>query len=298
MTDRKSSKSQLKQEEINTLLNHFPQGLVTFDVETTGLSPWHHEIIEIAAIKLKPTGSLDTYHQLFQPRELISHEIIEIHGIHNEDLVGSPRVEEKLHEFISFVADMPLMAHNAPFDCGFILKHAQEAKIAPPNSIVFDSLIALRDLYKKSPIKPDSFKLSSLADFFNIELEHHRALDDAMATLCAMAKALVEKEPNKTPGRLGPLNQISMEVSDRLKPLAQKLKAAIEKKEVILILYDGGSHRGKFRPVRPIALLPSSNGSALYAQCELEDFSKSFSLKKIKSIKWKDELEEGDRCAD
>jgi DNA polymerase-3 subunit epsilon len=95
---------------------------IVFDTETTGLSPESGDkIVEIGAIELinhVPTGR--SYHQYVNPERDIPEEAIEIHGLTNEFLKDYPAFREVAKDFLEFIGDDKLIAHNASFDIKFI----------------------------------------------------------------------------------------------------------------------------------------------------------------------------------
>src|SRR4051812_36446666 len=99
---------------------------VVFDLETTGLSPWGgDEIIEIGAMKLfgNEIDEVNIFHSLVNPRRLISEEATKINGITNEMVAGAPALDEVFPKFLEFVGNAWLVAQNAKFDMGFLMKH-------------------------------------------------------------------------------------------------------------------------------------------------------------------------------
>jgi DNA polymerase-3 subunit epsilon len=95
---------------------------VLFDTETTGLEPWlGHRIIEVAALELLndlPTGR--HFHALIHPEREIPEDATRIHGFTLTDLADRPRFAEIVDELLEFFGDDKLIAHNAPFDFGFL----------------------------------------------------------------------------------------------------------------------------------------------------------------------------------
>ena len=95
---------------------------ILFDTETTGLDPLNGDrIIEIAALELEhdlPTGR--QFHRLIDPERDIPEEAARVHGFTSGDLVGKPRFIDIADDLLDFVGDAPLIAHNAPFDFGFL----------------------------------------------------------------------------------------------------------------------------------------------------------------------------------
>ena len=95
---------------------------VLFDTETTGLDPLTGDrIIEIAALELfndLPTGR--HVHRLIHPERDIPADATRVHGITLDKLIGQPRFAEIVDEVLDFFGNDPLVAHNAPFDFGFV----------------------------------------------------------------------------------------------------------------------------------------------------------------------------------
>ncbi|WP_428486885.1 DNA polymerase III subunit epsilon [Rhodopila sp.] len=95
---------------------------VLFDTETTGLDPLNGDrVIEVAALELindLPTGR--HFHALIHPQRDIPPEAARVHGMSLNDLAGKPLFAEVARELADFLADSKLIAHNAPFDFGFL----------------------------------------------------------------------------------------------------------------------------------------------------------------------------------
>ena len=95
---------------------------VLFDTETTGLDPLSGDrVIEVACLELVrelPTGVV--FHRLIDPERDIPPEATRVHGFSRADLAGKPRFAEIADELLAFLGDDPLIAHNAPFDFGFL----------------------------------------------------------------------------------------------------------------------------------------------------------------------------------
>ena len=95
---------------------------IVLDTETTGLDPRSgHRLIELACLELEdfiPTGK--SFHRYIHPQRDIEAEAQAVHGISIEFLKDKPRFEEVCDEFLEFVGDTPLIAHNAGFDRNFV----------------------------------------------------------------------------------------------------------------------------------------------------------------------------------
>ena len=152
---------------------------VVFDIETTGLNSHTNKIIEIGAVKIKAGRIVDRYSQLINPGISIPYHITEITSITNEQVANQPKIDEVIGKFVEFIGDAVLVAHNAPFDMGFIKRDIKEYLNIDLESSVIDTLQMARDLF------PD-FKKYGLGDLnksLGLALEkHHRAVDDSQAT--------------------------------------------------------------------------------------------------------------------
>ena len=152
---------------------------VVFDIETTGLNSHTNKIIEIGAVKIKAGRIIDRYSQLINPGISIPYYITEITSITNEQVANQPKIDEVIGKFVDFIGDAVLVAHNAPFDMGFIKRDIKEYLNIDLENSVIDTLQMARDLF------PD-FKKYGLGDLnksLGLALEkHHRAVDDSQAT--------------------------------------------------------------------------------------------------------------------
>ena len=96
------------------------QDYTVVDLETTGLSPRTDKIIEIGAVKIKNRKITDRYSTFIDPQEKLSDEIVELTNITDKMLEGQRTIDVVLPEFMDFVGDAVLVAHNASFDTGFV----------------------------------------------------------------------------------------------------------------------------------------------------------------------------------
>ena len=100
---------------------------IVFDTETTGLNPAGGDrIVEIGCIEMfnrVETGR--SFHAYFNPQRAMPVEAEAVHGLSNLFLSAQPLFEDKVEELIEFLADSPLVAHNASFDFGFLNNELQ-----------------------------------------------------------------------------------------------------------------------------------------------------------------------------
>ena len=152
---------------------------VVFDIETLGLNSHTNEIIEIGAVKIKGGRVTDRYSQLINPGRPIPYHISEITSITDDQVADKPKIDQVIGEFVKFVGDAVLVAHNAPFDMGFIKRDVKKYLNIDYKCSVIDTLQMARDLF------PDlkRFGLGDLNKALGLSLEkHHRAVDDSQAT--------------------------------------------------------------------------------------------------------------------
>ena len=152
---------------------------VVFDIETTGLNSHTNEIIEIGAVKIKAGRIVDRYSQLINPGRPIPYHITEITSITDEQVANEPKIDEVIGKFVDFIGDAVLVAHNAPFDMGFIKRDIKKYLNIDYQCSVIDTLQMARDLF------PDlkKYGLGDLNKTLGLALEkHHRAVDDSQAT--------------------------------------------------------------------------------------------------------------------
>lgn len=97
--------------------------IVIFDLETTGLSPAYHEIIQIAGVRMRG-GCIQeqaSFATFVKPVQRIPPFITAYTGITQAQVQGAPGAVEALREFSRFAGDSILVAHNGQrFDMPFI----------------------------------------------------------------------------------------------------------------------------------------------------------------------------------
>lgn len=292
MQNRPQNNIEISKKEIDILLEAFPKGVVAFDLEMTGLSPVFDKIIEIAAVRISSDGVVDTFHEMINPLIPIPDYTIQYHQITNEMVRDCPTLKKPLKDFADFFGNLPLIAHNAKFDMGFIVRGHHEYNYAFSLSDIFDSCKFSRAMYKtEKENKPENFKLSTLAEFYKFNFTHHQALDDAVISLKVFCACLVRykdytgKRTFKDLGYLFKFNSFKKPTEYLLPKKLQPIKEKLRSREVIHIKYKGSSTGDNFRPVRPIAIMPMPQGLILYGECGLTKLNKHFMVKKIKDLK-------------
>jgi DNA polymerase-3 subunit epsilon len=159
---------------------------VTFcvvDLETTGGSAADGDrITEVGAVKVRGGEVLGEFQTLVNPRTSIPAFIAVLTGISNSMVADAPPIGSVLPAFLEFAAGSVLVAHNAPFDVGFLRRMAQEQGVAWPDFEVVDTVPLARRVVTRD--EAPNHKLSSLARVFRSgTTPNHRALADARATV-------------------------------------------------------------------------------------------------------------------
>lgn len=190
---------QLTLDDVGTPLSDVT--FVVVDLETTGGTPADCEITEIGAVKVRGGEVLGEFQTLVDPGGPVPPYIQVLTGITTAMLVGAPRIETVLPSFLEFARDSVLVAHNAPFDIGFLKAAAARTGHAWPGNKVLDTVRLARRAVTRDEVP--NHKLSSLAALFGASVTpNHRALSDARATVDVLHALL---------GRLGPLGVTHLE---------------------------------------------------------------------------------------
>jgi DNA polymerase-3 subunit epsilon len=174
---------------------------VVVDLETTGGSPKDSAITEIGAVKIRGGTVLGEFQTLVDPGMEIPPYISVLTGITSMMVAAAPRIGAVLPDFLEFARGAVLVAHNAPFDLGFLKAACAENGLAWPAAASVDTAVLARRLLTRDEVP--NCKLATLAPYFSATTSPtHRALDDARATVDVL-HGLFE--------RLGPLGITSLE---------------------------------------------------------------------------------------
>ncbi len=195
--------SQLSLAEIGTPL--YQTTFVVLDLETTGNSPKSGAgITEIGAVKVRAGEILGEFQTFVNPGDPIPPFITALTGITNEMVREAPHIVGVLPTFLDFCGDPAttvLVAHNAPFDLGFLKSAARALEIDWPAFDHLDTARLARQILTRE--EAPNCKLQTLAALFRSSTApNHRALDDARATVDVL-HALI--------GRLGNLHITTVE---------------------------------------------------------------------------------------
>lgn len=153
---------------------------IVFDTETTGLDPRSGDrLVEIGCVEMVnrvPTGAV--YHCYFNPERDMPAEAEAVHGLSIAFLSDKPKFAEKAPEFLDFIGDAPLVAHNAGFDFGFMNNELEMCGLEPVSRERMVDTVAIAR--RKHP--GAKLSLDALCSRYGIDRSHrtkHGALLDA-----------------------------------------------------------------------------------------------------------------------
>ena len=171
-------------DDIGRLLNQIT--FVVVDLETTGASSrLGSGITEIGAVKVRGGEIIGEFQSFINPQESIPAFITVLTGITDAMVINAPTIAEAFPTFLEFLGsadETVIVAHNAPFDLGFLKSAASMHKYQWPKFPVLDTAKLARNVLSKDEVR--NCKLSTLSHFFHARTSPtHRALDDARATV-------------------------------------------------------------------------------------------------------------------
>jgi DNA polymerase-3 subunit epsilon len=149
---------------------------IAFDLETTGTVPGVDRIVEIGAVKFENGQPVETFCTLINPEMPIPEGASRVNGIFDDMVKGKPLIEETLEPFAEFCGDIPMVAHNAPFDSQFLVAEILRCEAAAPRGVVLDTLPIARKVFPGLA----NYKLGTLVQHLGIPAgQFHRAEEDA-----------------------------------------------------------------------------------------------------------------------
>lgn len=153
---------------------------IVVDIETTGHSAIDNDkIIEVGIVMIENNKITDHYSTLLNPNKTIPPFIANLTGINDEDVRDAPTFKDKAAEIIQLFQDGYLIAHNVPFDLGFLNEAFRHHHMDELTNPIIDTVELARIFYPQAP----SYKLAQLADYLNVSHDKpHRALADAYVT--------------------------------------------------------------------------------------------------------------------
>ncbi len=161
----------------------------SFDTETTGLNSKKNHVVEIGAVKFNNKGVTGTFNVLINPGCAMPPEATRVNNITDEMLKECPLVEQVLPDFIEFIGESILVAHNVGFDLKFINAELERSGMHHLKNKVVDTLRLSKSMFPDMP----NHKLQTLAYKLGIQaLQAHRAQDDARVCMELFLQCLTD----------------------------------------------------------------------------------------------------------
>jgi len=154
--------------------------IIFIDIETTGLDPDYHEIIEIACIRIDNIGQETVYHTKVQPLniETANPKALEINGYRSKDWRGAPAPAEVAAKLESFLEGCLLVGHNIKFDVAFIYELLnRHAKLIRYDRRLIDTIVLAHEHLSFCGL--ESLSMDSIRTFMHwSKADSHTALKD------------------------------------------------------------------------------------------------------------------------
>ncbi len=263
--------------------------LVAWDSETTGFDPFSGGLIELGAVRFLPDGrELGRYQQLIHPGRPIPRAATAVHGITDRDVRDQPRLHEALPGFLAFLGDESslLLAHNAEFDIRFLGAALAQTDCPAPKHRVYDTLRLARRYFPGAGRRT----LEAIARHLGLGAGvEHRALSDAVMVkhlvVQALGRTLGDNPVESCLGRMTPLHiqpLTRVPVRSGVPAGYEWLDRALAKRQVVAILYDGGTQANVPRQITPQAVIQRRGIVFIEALCHNSQIVKTFQLSRIR----------------
>ncbi len=242
---------------------------VVFDIETTGFSPVTNRIIEIGAVKVENGEITERFSTFVNPQVPIPFHIEKLTSINDSMVMDADPIEVVLPQFLEFVGDAILVAHNANFDVSFIKENAKRQGI-PVDFTYVDTVGIARTLLTGQ----SKYTLDAVAKTLGISLEnHHRAVDDAECTAEIFVKfiEMLKKDNILDLASLNELGKSSVEAIRKLHSYHIIILAKNQTGRINLYRLVSESHLTYFhkRPLIPKSLIQKyREGLIIGSACE------------------------------
>lgn len=150
---------------------------IAFDLETTGIRPESDAVVEVGAARFAGGEVVDTFGTLIDPQRPIPPDASAVNGITDEMVAGQPDIATVLDQLADFCGELPLVAHNAPFDFKFLLFAVRRHRARAPAGVVLDSCSLSRCVFPGML----NYKLGTLVSHFGFPIGTlHRAVEDSI----------------------------------------------------------------------------------------------------------------------
>ncbi len=251
------------------------------DVETTGLSSaFGDRVCEVAIVRVQGEGQPTPFTSLVNPGRPLSPGAAAVNGITPEMLATAPTFPDIAEEVIRQLEGGIFVAHNAPFDLGFLAAEFQRLGTPLPVTHVIDTLALARRYYTFA-----RNSLGAVAEALHIPYpQRHRALQDAEVTwrvFTTLSRDLIGTQRATFADFLTPAATLLQPVGNEVASLPPLLSEALTNHLSLEIHYVTPTQVVSIRRVDPLAIVPNRDTLYLRAYCHLRRDERTFRLDRI-----------------
>ena len=165
-----------------------PEDMVLLDVETTGLGPEEHRIIEIAYLHIVNGEIIERYDQLLNPQRKIPAEAVKIHKITDQMVKKEPKFKNIASDLKDTLSGRIVAGYNVDFDAEFVEAEFKRIGMNVKLRKRLDILEAARRSFPKTEVP--NYKLPTIKQYLKINAESHRALADCETSWTVLQKCV------------------------------------------------------------------------------------------------------------
>jgi DNA polymerase III subunit epsilon len=252
-------------------------------VETTGLIAGVDRVVEFAAVLFSGDEIVEAFSSLVNPGVAMPAVVTKVTGITDEMLAGAPAPSGPVSDFLRLLARGVPVAHNSPFDVGFVVEEAEAAGLCLPEGPVLDT----RGLARKAFPDRYSYSLANLVRELRLETAGaHRALADAHScrSLFRACHDVLAREGEPTVADLARFSGAPLDFqahAPRQPRIARLLKKAIDAGSAVAIRYRSSDGETSERMIMPLSLSCVGGNPAVLAFCTLRNENRTFFLGSI-----------------
>jgi DNA polymerase-3 subunit epsilon len=251
------------------------------DVETTGLSPaFGDRICEVAVLRCRGGRELARFHTLVNPLRSISPGAFAVNHIRDEDVIDAPLFRDVAPRLLEALGDSVIVAHNAPFDLGFLAWELGLGSLPPVENPIVDTLALARRCYSFP-----SNSLQNVAYYLGIDTQgEHRALADVVTTKGVLDRFLADLA-DRGVHTLGDV--LEAQGGDVLAPgvevvaLPPQIDEALRTEGRLELRYVSAWGEETQRVVKPLYVAAYGGNLYLRAFCHLRNGERTFRLDRI-----------------
>ena len=255
---------------------------VCVDVETTGLEVGEgHRVCEVAAVKGAMEGAADELSSLVNPERPLDPGAARVSGLSDVALAGAPPFSGIAADVHAFLSNAVIVAHNAPFDVGFLEAEFARCGLRLPQAPILDTTVVAQAVLGL-PMR----NLAGVSRALGLASQPtHRALDDARATREVLLHGL-RRLAGRGVATVGDVIESLLPAIPPNLPLADDplpaIRAALMAGRDLRLTYLGGTTPGE-RLIRPIRLEERAGAFMLSAWCRDRQAPRTFRLDRIAS---------------